>query len=398
MTRPFDGHALGDVLAPDDLAEGQAVMLDGRVVGTAFVPRDAAVTLTDFPASSPEARFIASSTLALVVALGLALAVALAVGVWLAGRTVRPLRQLTGAARALAAGDLGRTVPVERTDEVGALADAFNAMSARLAQATALRHQMTADVSHDLRTPVTTVLGTLELIESGALEATPQRIGAARAQAQRLARLVESFHTLALADAGELPVHPTRVDPADALRQSAAAFEARAETVGVEIAVEAHAPALSADPDRLAQMLDNLVTNALRHTPAGGRVTLSGPCDDRRRRDRGFGHWQRDSGRGAAHRLRAVGPGRRVALGQRRWVRAEHRPLAGARDGRGRRGRERARFRNDRVGHAARVAGAVTLPTQGLHRVWTSSPEPRGTKPHPPPCTLFSVGSSRPSS
>ncbi len=94
-----------------------------------------------------------------------------------------PLRRLTDAARGIADGDLGRTVQVERTDEVGALADAFNAMSARLAQATALRHRMTADVSHDLRTPVTTALGTLELIVSGALQATPERIGAARAQA-----------------------------------------------------------------------------------------------------------------------------------------------------------------------------------------------------------------------
>ncbi len=249
-------------------------MVDGRRVGTAFVPRDAAAGLADFPATSPEARFVASSTTALAVALGLALAVALAVGVWLTGRTVRPLRRLTEAARGIAAGELGRSVRVSRDDEVGALGDAFNTMSARLAESTALRQRMTSDVSHDLRTPVTAVLGTLELIESGALAPTPERVRAARLQAQRLARLVESFHTLAIADAGELPVHVARVSPADALRHTALAFEAQAETAHVEIAIEADAPDLRADPDRLGQVLANLVSNALRHTPPGGRITL----------------------------------------------------------------------------------------------------------------------------
>lgn len=275
VLRPFDGHAEGDVLPSEALGAGRAVVVDGWRVATAFVPADAADALDGLPASSPEAHFLASSTTALLAALALALAVSLAVGLWLASRTVRPLRRLTEAARGLASGDLGRTVPVDHADEVGALARAFNAMSERLAEATALRRQMTADVSHDLRTPVTTVLGTLELIESGTLEATPERIRAAREQAERLARLVESFHTLALADAGALPVHPARVAPADALRQTVAAFEARATEAGVGLAVEADAPDARADPDRLAQILDNLVANALRHTPAGGGITLS---------------------------------------------------------------------------------------------------------------------------
>ncbi|HIG73638.1 MAG TPA: HAMP domain-containing histidine kinase [Bacteroidetes bacterium] len=275
VVQPFDAYASGDVLPPEALARGRAVTVGDERVGTAFVPEDAMAALAEFPPTSPEARFLTSSTTALLAALGLALAVSIAVGLWLASRTVRPLRRLTEAARGLAVGDLGRTVTVERADEVGALAEAFNAMSAQLAEATALRKQMTADVSHDLRTPVTTVLGTLELIESGALEPTPERIGAARAQAERLARLVEDFHTLALADAGALPVHPTRVSPADALRQTVAAFEARATEAGVGLAVEADAPDVRADPDRLAQILDNLVANALRHTPAGGGITLS---------------------------------------------------------------------------------------------------------------------------
>ena len=275
IVRPFDAYAAGDVLTASALEAGRAVVVDDRRVATAFVPKDAPDALAGLPPSSPEVRFVASSTAALGVALALALAVSLAVGLWLAGRTVRPLRRLTEAARGIAAGDLGRSVDIDSADEVGALAEAFNTMSEKLAGATALRQRMTADVSHDLRTPVTAVLGTLELIESGVLEPTPERIRTARVEAQRLARLIESFHTLALADAGDLPVHLVRLAPLDALRHTATAFEAQAETAGVEIVVEAEgAPDARADPDRLTQVLANLVSNALRYTPPGGRITL----------------------------------------------------------------------------------------------------------------------------
>ena len=232
-------------------------------------------TRASFPATSPEARFIASSTTALVLALGLALAVALAVGGWLAGRTVRPLRTLTDAARAIAAGDLRQSVPVTGAGELGALAEAFNTMSARLAEANTLRRRVTADVSHDLRTPVTAVLGTLELIETGAMAPTPERLRAARIEAERLARLVENFHTLAIADAGELPIHSARLNVTDALHHAATLFEAQARSAGIDVTVEAdEVPDVYADPDRLAQILANVIANALRHTPSGGRIVL----------------------------------------------------------------------------------------------------------------------------
>ncbi len=275
VLRPFDTHAAGDQLTDDDLETGRPIIVDNVHVGTAFIPRNAADALEEFPASSPEARFIASASDALAVALALALAVALAVGAWLAGLTVQPLRTLTSAARAIASGQLRQSVEVHRADEIGALADAFNTMSMRLDEATALRRQMTANVSHDLRTPVTAVLGTLELIETGVLEPTPQRIRAARVEAKRLSRLIESFHTLALVDAGELPIHVTRIRTTEALQHTATSFEAQATTAGITIRVATdEAPDLYADPDRLAQVLANLLANALRYTPAGGQITL----------------------------------------------------------------------------------------------------------------------------
>ena len=374
VLRAFDGHTAGDSLARATLDLGRGVFVGDQRVATVFVPANAEDALDGLPPGSPEARFVASSTSALVVALVAALAVALGIGVWLAGRIVRPLRRLTDAAGAIAAGDFSRSVAVDRTDEVGALAEAFNTMSARLAEATALRQRMTADISHDLRTPVTTVLGTLELIESGTLEPTPARIRAARVQAERLVRLIEAFHLLALADAGELPVHPARVVPAEVLRQAAAAFEARAQAAGVDLAVhDGGAPAVLADPDRLAQVLDNLVANALRHTPAGGRITLTAqPRLAVRAVPRS--PWPTpaaaspptccltcSSGRCAPRaRARAVARGSASASSARSWRRWAARSGPRARPATGR--PSRSRFRRRRVQNKA-----------GLHGVWTSA-------------------------
>ncbi|WP_412061275.1 ATP-binding protein [Rubrivirga sp. IMCC45206] len=273
---PFDGHPVGAVLPTDVLADGRPIRVDGAVVGTALIPTDAAQAPSAFGARSPEARFLRASSAALLWALAGSLALALGLGVWLAGRTARPLRDLTAAARRIADGDLRQTVAVETADEVGTLATAFNAMSARLDTATALRRRMTADVSHDLRTPLTAVLGTLEAIQTGALPATPERLATVYAEAQRLGRLIDDLHTLALADADELSVHTARVDPAQALRRVAHSVEAEARAADVTVAVDpAPAPPVAADPDRLSQILGNLVANALRHTPAGGTITLS---------------------------------------------------------------------------------------------------------------------------
>ena len=272
---PYAGLHRGDVLPPDLLAEGRPLLVDGETVGFTFVPDDPVPVLSRIPDGSPEAHFLRATAAALAWGLAGGLVLALALGVWLAGRIVGPIRQLTAAADRVALGDLGQAVPVRADDEVGRLADAFNAMSARLAEATALRRRMTADLSHDLRTPLTAILGTLEAIRDGALPATTERIAVAHAEAARLNRLVEDLHTLALADARELGVHARPVEVGDALRRAARAFDPEASAAAVGIDVNAlDGLWVEADPDRLAQILGNLLGNALRHTPRGGRVTL----------------------------------------------------------------------------------------------------------------------------
>jgi signal transduction histidine kinase len=165
---------------------------------------------------------------------------------------------------------------VRSRDEVGRLSEAFNAMSGRLAEAHALRRQMTADVAHDLRTPLAILTGYLEALRDGVLAPSPERFATMHDEAVHLGRLVEDLHTLALADAGEIRLRREPVAVAPLLARTMAAFAPEAMARGVTLTSDAPAglPPLMADPDRLAQVLGNLMRNALRHTPAGGRVTL----------------------------------------------------------------------------------------------------------------------------
>ena len=345
------------MLPPAVLDEGEPIVVAGETVGLSFVP-DNPVVLPSVRTGSPEDRFLDATTVALAWSLAAGLLVALGLGWWLSGRTARPLRALTEAARGVADGDLGRTVEAQTDDEVGQLAAAFNAMSARLAESTELRRQMTADVAHDLRTPLTAVMATLEAVGDGALPATPERLATAHGEAARLGRLVEDLHTLALADAHELPIHLEPVDVIRVLFQAARAIEAEATTAEVTVHVEADdVLAAHADPDRLAQVVGNLVGNALRHTPPGGRITLGA---------RAHGDdvliTVADTGSGIPVDVLPHVFERSVRADiSRREVRArglgpEHRPCAGERDGRPRRGRERRGRRHDGGGsRAARV-------------------------------------------
>lgn len=206
-----------------------------------------------------------------------ATAIAILLGAVLANSLTRPLREVAAASQALAQGELGQQVPVRTRDELGALAVSFNRMSEALAHATHQRRQMTADIAHDLRTPLTVLSGYLEAMEEGALPPTPERLEIMRHEVNGLKRLVEDLRTLSLADAGELHLHLQETNVAELLAQASAAYGPQAERQGVTLATEA-APGLPParmDPERIRQVLGNLLSNALRHTPPGGRILLS---------------------------------------------------------------------------------------------------------------------------
>jgi two-component system sensor histidine kinase BaeS len=226
---------------------------------------------------SPESDFLDRVKQAILLgALG-ATAVALLIGVFLARTISRPVRELTAATQVVAQGALGHQVPVRTQDELGELAASFNQMSADLAQATELRRQMTADIAHELRTPLSVIMGYTEALSDGKLEGTPETFDVLHEEAQHLSRLVDDLRTLSLADAGELSLTCRPVPPQALLERAASAYAAQAQGQNVLLHVETEGdlPEVEVDPDRMAQVLGNLVSNALRYTPAGGKIVLS---------------------------------------------------------------------------------------------------------------------------
>jgi len=188
-----------------------------------------------------------------------------------------PFADIMSATDAIARGDLSvRLDENNRRGTLGNLARRFNNMVAELERAEQQRRNLTADIAHELRTPLHIIQGNLEGMLDGVYEPTDENINDTLDETRLLARLVDDLQTLSLAEAGQLPLHPTRFLLADLLTDAAAGFESRATAQNVALRVDApeSSPEIEADYDRLSQVLGNLLTNALRHTPEKGSITL----------------------------------------------------------------------------------------------------------------------------
>ena len=208
----------------------------------------------------------------------LAGALALGLALLLAARLLRPVQELTRAAKAMQSGDLSQRVVVHGSDEMAQLGETFNAMSASLAQLEQQRRALTADVAHELRTPLAVQRAQLEALQDGIYPLTVENLQPVLDQTALLTRLVEDLRTLALADAGELRLEKRAVDLAELTARVLERFQPSAEAHEVTLAFAhengADWPMVEADPDRLAQIIHNLLSNALRHTPTGGRIDV----------------------------------------------------------------------------------------------------------------------------
>ena len=202
-----------------------------------------------------------------------AAALALAMVQFLAHGMTSPLREMAAAARAMARGDYRRRVTASSRDEVGELARAFNAMAAELAELDRLRRDLVANVSHELRTPISALQAELENLVDGIEPADPETLRTMLRQAERLGRLVAQLLDLSRLESGAVPLQ-RRVFEVGPLLQDAAA-EARLAAPGVAVMVRAEPGlAVDGDPERVHQVLANLLSNATRYSPAGGTVEL----------------------------------------------------------------------------------------------------------------------------
>lgn len=265
-------YDLGEQVTVASLEDIMPIVVEEEIIGYVLPASTSVATL-----GSQEQAFLQANDRTLVYATVGALLVAVLGGAVCIRRYMEPLHGLITATQDMAKGNLKQQVPVRTKDEVGMLAQAFNRMSADLKRSNTLRLQMTADIAHDLRTPLSVITGYLEALKDGALPGSPERYAVMYNEAQHLTRLVEDLRTLSLADAGELRLAYTTIAPADLLEQLAGAFRHKAEKEGVTIQakVTEDVPEFKADDMRLMQALGNIVSNALRFTPNGGTLTLS---------------------------------------------------------------------------------------------------------------------------
>jgi two-component system sensor histidine kinase BaeS len=196
-------------------------------------------------------------------------------------RTGAPVGDLIEAAGRVEAGEIGTQVPERGPSEVRSLARAFNAMSSRLAANDEARRTLLADVSHELRTPLTVMQGTLEGVLDGVYPADEAHLRPVLDETRVLSRLIDDLRTLSLSEAGALRLHREPTDLGALLTEVVASHRAAADeaSVRLELKISDLAP-IPVDAARIRQVMTNLVANAMRFTPSGGRILLAAVASD----------------------------------------------------------------------------------------------------------------------
>jgi signal transduction histidine kinase len=237
-----------------------------------------AAGLESFIRPEPQAAAMIANVDSFLIWTGLGAGIfAIAISMFVSRRTLSPLRSLQYAAERLGAGDLAQRVRVARNDEVGEMAQTFNAMAEGLEQAEAQRRVLMADVAHELRTPLANIQGYVEAIRDGVVDADEATIDTLHRQVLLLAHLIEDLRLLALAEAGALPLDPQPASLADVASMSADAFRPRADAKQIALTFTGpnSMPATNIDKERIAQVMGNLLENAIRHTPEHGTVSVT---------------------------------------------------------------------------------------------------------------------------
>jgi signal transduction histidine kinase len=264
-------YVVGEKVKQGTLDKGISVESNGQFLGTVISTGQPLVR------KPIDQKYVDQINQALWIATAGGVLISLALGLLLARSLTRPVREITDATRAMAQGQLEQRVPVRSNDELGELAESFNQMSADLARANQSRRQMTADIAHDLRNPLTVIGGYLESLKDGKLKPTPERFETMQAEVQHLQRLVDDLRTLSLADAGELKLHLESVLPGELLERVVSAYRHQAEQQKIKLGLNVNSDLaeIQVDPERMEQVLGNLVSNAMRYTPKGGEIILS---------------------------------------------------------------------------------------------------------------------------
>jgi two-component system sensor histidine kinase BaeS len=246
-----------------------AVMLDTEQIGTLYL---AAIPT---PVQGPEQAFAQTQWRAGWIAALVLLLAALMVALMTARHLLRPVHALSGSVAAITQGDYSARIAAPGDDELGRLAQGVNQMAATLEQHRAARQQWGADIAHELRTPITILRAEIQAMVDGLRQPSRKAFDSLLAEAERLSRLVEDLYQLSLMDADALDYVFEPLDLVTLVRRGAESFRPRLRDAGLELELDLPDQLdIDADPTRLAQLLDNLLTNSLRYTTAPGRVRV----------------------------------------------------------------------------------------------------------------------------
>ena len=264
--------SLGEQHPLQQTENGIPIIVDSKTIGTVLVG-----SMIEPVLNPADEDFLRSVNLSILLTSATVGVLAIVLGSLLFRQITLPLRALSLSAQAIATGDLGRRVEVRSDDEIGQVARSFNRMAESLGQADAQRRNMIADIAHELRTPLTVVQGNLEALMDGVYDLTLENVAAVHKQTVILTRLVADLRDLALAEAGQLRLERKTVSLADVISQVSDGLEVQAHEKGVTMKFETaeNLPKIQADEQRITQVLYNLISNALRHTPAGGTITTN---------------------------------------------------------------------------------------------------------------------------
>jgi signal transduction histidine kinase len=261
----------GEKISRSDLRNGIIITEDGNVIGVLVPMR------MPFQGQPREVEFIERINLTLFYGALIGAVIALLLGIFLSRTLTRPIRELTRATHAVSEGDLSQQVPIRSNDELGELAKAFNKMSNELSRSINTRRQMTADIAHELRTPLSLILGHAEAVHDGVMQPTRDNFEIIREEATRLEHLVDDLRILSLADAGELTINLQTIEPERLIQEVTALYQYQIQRMNITLDLEIASPLppIEVDPGRMTQVLTNILDNALRHTPEGGRILFT---------------------------------------------------------------------------------------------------------------------------
>lgn len=272
----YAGYQEGELVEKSYLINALPILYNGKVIAKIIPPDIVGLSL-----NSELQVFLDNLRDVLIIAVAVGVFISLLMGIILARFMLRPIESLTQASTLIADGRLQQEVAVNSNDEIGVLAQSFNKMSRDLASADRQRRQLTADITHDLGTPIQVISGYIEMAQDGVLTLNQERLDTIAQELQRVNRLIEDMGLLAKTDAKTLSLHLAFTSIAPMLQRVVRLYQARCNNEGIRLRLVCP-DNLNAelDEERMVQVLGNLISNALRYTSRAGEIALSAEIKD----------------------------------------------------------------------------------------------------------------------